>query len=101
MQITGQAIVHTSARLHNRPGKQSSCQRRITDGLNTHCPGALPEDGHPIRIPAEGGDILFHPAQGGNLIQDPVVSGRLRGILQGQLRQGKKAKGAKPVIDGD
>ena len=62
--------------------------------------GALPGDGHLVRIAAECRDIPLHPSQARLLIQVAEVRRRFR-LLPADLRMGQEAQRTDPVVHRD
>ena len=61
-------------------------------------PSALPEDGHPVRVAPELGDLPLCPLHRGALILDPVVPVRPRRVVAHQFVDGEESEDVKAVV---
>ncbi len=59
------------------------------------------EDGHALRIAAEGRDVVLHPLQRELLVEDAVVAGDAGGGLGAERRVREKSERADTVVDRD
>ena len=83
----------TGHALRDGPAEQAGRVRHDQQGRDRAGPGRLAEDGHPVRVAAERGDVLPDPPQRRDLVQQPAV-GRHAGQLGVALH-------ADPVVEGD
>ena len=83
--------------LQKDPPEQALSKRRRAEGTDAGGSGALPGQGHVVRIPAKGGHVVPDPFEGLDLIEKTVVPRGAVGGFRGQALVGQVPEHPQPV----